>query len=192
MQFVTITELFRPPSLTSQPRPIPPQVPRRDMQMRCYPPPFIRAASRPHSRPAFQNEVFSRTLSLTRRTPTSPLAPDLAKKRSNSPIACSYNIHGLCVTSHRSRNRINCALLHFQTVSDAVLPQKQNSYLPPQGSRLDERTRSPVRTYRGFRDRVPRTVRPYRGNERGTFHRPPSFPWSTRWKVVGLPHLGRK
>ncbi|PMD49340.1 uncharacterized protein K444DRAFT_622906, partial [Hyaloscypha bicolor E] len=117
MQFVTITELFRPPSLTSQPRPTPPQAPRLDMQMRCYPPPFIRAASRPHSRTVFQNEVFSRILSPTRRTPTSLLAPVPCKETycSNSPIACSYSIHGLCVTSHRSRNRINCALLHFQT-----------------------------------------------------------------------------
>ena len=38
MQFVPTTELFRPPSLTSQPRPTPPQAPLREHADAVLPP----------------------------------------------------------------------------------------------------------------------------------------------------------
>ena len=55
-----------------------------------------------------------------------------------------------------------------------------------------KRTRSPVRTYRGCHDRVPHTVRPYRGTKEERFRvtLPPSFPVV---KLGGkLPRPGRE
>jgi hypothetical protein len=149
------------------------------MQMRCYPPlspSFVQPRATTHAQHS-QMRSDRELLSPTRRTPRY-----LTKENLVIPhFACfvQYGIQGPVrhLTSIQEQNQL-CPPL-----PPDISPML---YSPRSGIRMSrlkatdemKRTRSPVRTYRGCRDRVPRTVRPYRGMKEERFTAPPSFPWS--------------
>jgi hypothetical protein len=136
MQFVTTTELFRPPSPTSQPRATPPQTPLRDMQMRCHPPPLHSFSLAPPLTPNIPKTRSDRDPSALPAFPPSPV-PDKERNLVIPHFACSYyGIQGQCVISHRIQEQNQLCPPPLPDMSPMLYsPRKQHSYVPPQDSR---------------------------------------------------------